>query len=198
MARIAVSLLALFLSVTYVFAGSVPVSPSPGGISAVAESKLQAICKKTHDTNSCIQLLTPAITPTTDFDSLEWNRKVVSKALSKSIIAKNFMTKHGRGLDAKHKIAVTNCVDKMDNSVELLQQVSHEYVELYKSESSKGFLYGYHRKNVQTLMDTATADQEACYTSLGGFQEPVLKQMKDYAMSASFAIKIVSDLVLKK
>ncbi|KAL3521433.1 hypothetical protein ACH5RR_019582 [Cinchona calisaya] len=188
MARGALLSLALFLSATYV---AVAIAPA-----ASPEGNLEALCKKTHDPNSCIRLLNPTISPSTQFNSLEWYRKVLSKSLSKAITAKNFMTKQVKGLDAKQQIALLDCVDKIDDSVELLQQVSHEYLEMFKLKANEGFNYGWHKKNVQTLMDAATNEQEACYKSLEGRQDPMMLQVRDFVNNAYTANKVVAEIVL--
>lgn len=182
--------LALFLSATYVAFAVIPAA------APAAEGNLEALCKKTHDVISCVQLLKPAVTPTTQFNSLEWYRKVLSKSLSKAITAKNFMSKQAQQLDPREQIALLDCVDKISDSVELLQQVSREYVEMFKLKANEGFNYGWRKKNVQTLMDTATNEQEACYNSLKGLQGPIMQKVRDLANNAYTANKIVSDIVL--
>lgn len=190
MARGALLSLSLFLSATYV---AVATATAPA---AAAEGNLEALCKKTHDADSCIELLKPTVTPSTQFDSLEWYRKVLSKSLSKAIVARNFMTKQVRGMDAWQQIALLDCVNKMSDSVETLQQVSHEYVEMFKLKTAEGFNYGWHKKNVQTLLDLATNQEEACYKSLASRQHPVMQQVRELANNAYTANRIVADIVL--
>ncbi|KAI5670250.1 hypothetical protein M9H77_10614 [Catharanthus roseus] len=185
-------LLALFFSATYVTATRI--APAPA---AVEEGSIETVCKNTYDDQYCVHLLKPLVIPTTNFSSLKWNRAVLSKAITRARIAREFMTKHAQGseLGFKQHSVLKDCLDNMDTSVELLQLAAREYVEVYNK--FYGILdFELHKSYVKSLMETASYELEICNNSLQGSKIEVMSEVKSQADGAYKANKIAADVVL--
>ncbi|CAI9102944.1 OLC1v1001341C1 [Oldenlandia corymbosa var. corymbosa] len=162
MARFAISLLALLVLASYASA-----------------TTLEEVCKGTTNATYCVKLLQPTVMPDTDFNSTLWHKMVISRAVTRAMMAKDFMARLPN-VPKENTAALSACAHKLRQSIKLLREAAAEY--------------GVGPANVTGTLDRVSAFQNAC----SGLLKDVgaaMEQVRVHANEAAAATYIAKDLI---
>lgn len=144
-------------------------------LAACASAKtLQDVCKGTVDPNFCNTMLKKTVSPSTDFKSEAWRKKLQDEVFLKALATQNLVTASVPKLKGKNKELLKKCVEMLNEAVKLIKQ--NDY-------------------------DTASNDLLNCYDSLEGDGTPLgsagdfIPNVRVLADDASTACNIANDII---
>ncbi|KAL3537532.1 hypothetical protein ACH5RR_000898 [Cinchona calisaya] len=171
MARFALLSLAVLLAVSYVATVS-------------AQVTLEDVCKETYNAGYCVRLLKPTVFKSTNFGSVEWQKKALNRVLARALIAKRYMVSQANSVDATQANSLKSCTHMLHASAKLIKEATLEF-------GTKDF----EKSNVLSKLDAASSNQEACSDLLEDAGSGIMRKVRDHTNEANMANRIVQDIL---